>query len=366
MTSRERLICVMTGKTPDRTPVAPFVHESTARAWLRDSAADAIEGTLAYCRHFGFDVILRNFNIRPDEIGPSTANWIVTRESETHGDLTTETVRVRTPGGTLTQKTDITHLTPYLTVSARREHFIKAPEDFALLRRYQPEPEPADLSALRRAKALTGEAGILAPWYFGVYSYMAQLRPLQELLIDPFEDPEFYEDLAAYALERLEAALRPVLDEGLDMVSYTGNIASSTMVGARYFERYVLPHEQRLIDFIKSRCLGMVYHNCGDGDALIPLYNRLGMTCYESMTEPPYADNSLLHCAEGFLQEIALMGNLDQIEFLKKASPEAVAARAGQVLRIMRAHPRFILGTSDFIEEGTPEENLFALAVATS
>ena len=362
MTSRERLIAAMTGRPADRIAVAPFVYSSTVRSWKTDIDADVIEGTIEFCNHYGFDNILRNFNIRHNDLAVSTEYWQIRQHDEKEGNVTTTTTRIKTPEGDLQQQVAVTQVTPFLSVSAHREYFIKEIKDFRLFQRYQPAPAAPDLTPLKTAKELIAESGILAPWCWGIFNYLSELRSLDNLLTDPYLEPEFYEELADYALDRLKAALKPVLEEGLDMVSYTGNVAGGSLVGPAYFIQFVLPYEQQLIDYIQKHCLGVIYHNCGDGSNMIGCYNRLMPACYESMTEPPYADNSLVKCAGEFSKDITLMGNIDQINFLKTADAAVVTAKAKEVLNIMRKHPRFILGTSDFLEENTPEENLFALA----
>jgi hypothetical protein len=65
-----------------------------------------------------------------------------------------------------------------------------------------------------------------------------------------------------------------------------------------------------------------------------------------------------------FDPRITLLGSIDQIRFLKEARPEEVRRAARERLDMAAERRGFILGTSDFLEEGTPYENLFALAEA--
>lgn len=364
MTSRERLTAVLKGETADRTPVAPYVYDNTVKEWKQDLHADIISGTLEFCENYGFDCILRNFGIRHDDLAGSDESWNVDKSETNDGRIKTIQTEIKTPEGTLSQTVRYTQITKYLNVSAYTEHFIKCPEDFALLKRYQPKPVPPDLRELRRAKALIGNRGVIAPWTWGVFNYMSNMRSLNDLLTDPYLEPDFYHDLAQYAQERLMTALEPVLSEGVDLLSYTGNVAGGTMVGPKYFMDYVYCYEKPLIDYIQNRCIGIIYHNCGDADSMINCYNALSPVCYESMTEPPFADNSLEKCLNGFDKNITLMGNIDQIDFLKKANAEAVYERAGKIVDLAASRGHFILGTSDFLEEGTPSENLYALARA--
>jgi len=61
---------------------------------------------------------------------------------------------------------------------------------------------------------------------------------------------------------------------------------------------------------------------------------------------------------------VGLMGGLDQIEFLRKATPAMIRDRVRAMAQIAARHGRFILGTSDYINECTPVENLHAMRMA--
>ena len=362
ITSRERLLNVMQGSMADRTAVAPFVYGNVVREWKGDVNADLISGTIEFCKTYGFDIILRNFNIRADTFSASSSQWQIETTSIEKDSITTEiTTKIETPSGRLVTKRTNTRLNCFHTVTACTESLIKTEEDFRMLARYCP-PSSAPLYELKRAKKVIGQDGILAPWTAGVFNYMAQLRALDDLLTDPYLNPDFYAEFAEYALLCLKNELAPILCEGVDMLSYAGNIANSSLVGPAFFEQFVLPYEKQLVDYIQQRCVGIIYHNCGDGSSMIPCYNALAPRCYESMTEPPYADNSLTDCATGFSQNITLMGGIDQITFLRKATPEQIIKRASDVLRIFSEHQHFILGTSDFLEQKTPKKNLSALS----
>ena len=63
---------------------------------------------------------------------------------------------------------------------------------------------------------------------------------------------------------------------------------------------------------------------------MIEVYNELGMAAYESITEPPYADNDLADAVARFRKDMTLIGNLDQITFLRTASPEQVRRKCGK------------------------------------
>ena len=61
---------------------------------------------------------------------------------------------------------------------------------------------------------------------------------------------------------------------------------------------------------------------------------------------------------------ICLLGNLDQVDFLKTATPAEVDARTRETLRLGKPGGRYIFSTSDYLEIGTPRENVVAMIEA--
>ncbi len=358
MTGRNRILKTIYGEKTDRTAVCPFIYNNVVKE-MYGSDCDVITETVNYANTFGFDLIHRNFNIRYDEFKRDNANF--STNIQTRGGVISNERKLKVGNKVLTECEEQTYLSPNLFVTAQTDFFIKEEDDLQALIENIDKPDSLDLQPLDKAKKLTGENGVVAPWYNGVFNYMSRFRKLDDLLIDPYVDEDFYHKLAQFCLDRLTAGITPVLEAGIDLVSYSGNIASGKLVGPNYFEEFILPYEKKLIDYIKSKSLGVIYHNCGYASNMIDVYNKLDITIYESMTKPPYADNSIEEFAKEFNQNAVLMGNIDQIDFLKTATVKQVENECMETLQ-KAAGRKFILGTSDFLEEGTPKENLLALA----
>ncbi|NLE20949.1 MAG: hypothetical protein GX623_09060, partial [Clostridiales bacterium] len=125
-----------------------------------------------------------------------------------------------------------------------------------------------------------------------------------------------------------------------------------------------LQYEQAAIKEIREGGAEILYHNCGDCNAMLEAYNELGISALESLTPPPFGDCDVQRARSVLSPHIAAVGNLDQIAFLPKAAPEEVSAAARKLLDVWKGRKGFILATSDYLMEDTPAENLRAMARA--
>jgi len=144
----------------------------------------------------------------------------------------------------------------------------------------------------------------------------------------------------------------------MEVIGLQGHIANARSVSPSYFMSYVYPYEKRLIDAIHAQGAFTIYHNCGFARTLWPCYRDLGMTVWETVAAAPQGDNDLAAAKHELGDRICLSGNLDQLHFLKTATPEAVAAATREIMRIGKPGGRYLFAASDFLEKNTPIENV--------
>jgi uroporphyrinogen decarboxylase len=94
------------------------------------------------------------------------------------------------------------------------------------------------------------------------------------------------------------------------------------------------------------------------------LYNDLEMDCWGYITPPPFGDVELDKVLEVIRPDITLRGNIDQVEFLIKASTEDVKERVKDVVLKAKRRGNFILSTTDFFFDETPYDNIEAFVKA--
>ncbi len=367
MTGRQRLLDTFSGRRTDRVPVAPFLFSNVVNERSGGVPEDPIAACIDLYKQYGFDILLRNYIITSymDETRISCDHWRteVTLEGDV-GNNWDEITTITTPERVLTQRKSMRRVTPYEVVEAPTEYFIKEPEDFEQFKKYQPPLGSCDCSMVTHARELVGEDGLTGPWVHGVFNLCASYRDLADVLADLYDDPAFYAEMMEYFYVRVTDFIGQVIDAGADFISLSGNMANGSMVGPVLFKKFVMPYEMRLIDFIHQRGAKIIYHNCGDARALLPLYNQMHLDMFETLTEPPYGDVDLEEALQVVQPPTVLSGNIDQIDFLMTATPEEVTEVVKRTILRVKERGSFIFACTDYLRERTPEANLRAFADA--
>ncbi len=363
MTGRERLLRTLAAQPVDRRAIAPFLHANFVREFFHSNEVDVAVETATVYEELGFDMIHRNCTPEYDDFAIAGPNWTPEVSERQGPDWVEKAVVVRTPGGALRRVTRSGRLYEYETSCFLVEAPIKQPADLELCAKYQPPVPRLDTTEITRARGIVGDRGLTAPWVQGAFNEVAYLVRGSAILLDPLDDEGFYRELISYFLKRNLEKLRQFVEAGADFISIAGNEANGTTVGPAYFRSYVLQYEKELMAALHRMGGRAIYHNCGGAALLLPILREIGMDVYESLTPPPFGDTNLEQAVE-VMAGVPLMGGLDQIQFLREATPDQVRERVRQMARVTAGHKQFILGTSDYINEYTPLENVLAMRSA--
>jgi uroporphyrinogen-III decarboxylase len=370
MTSRERILTVLRGGIPDRVPVVPFIQEEYL-AWVYPDrqTLDRVDTVVELSQSLKFDIIAKhNRYMFPAFMRRDHLNWRVRRETVREDALWVTRVEITTPDRTLTQesvKPDAGAATQGL-MSAMRKHLLETADDIAAFVRWLPEPDAETvrdmLATATGWRQRVGDLGINAPWgWAGVFNYASDLWGIENLMMAPYTDESLYSTLMEKLTTSMMAYNAPLIQGGADAIGLQGHIANARSVSPDYFMEHVFPYEKRLIDALHSQGAFTVYHNCGCARAFYPCYRELGMTIWETVSEPPQGDNDLAEAKRVMGDRVCLLGNLDQLRFLKTATPAEVDAKAREIVRVGKPGGRYLFAASDFLEKGTPLDNVTAM-----
>jgi uroporphyrinogen-III decarboxylase len=94
------------------------------------------------------------------------------------------------------------------------------------------------------------------------------------------------------------------------------------------------------------------------------LYNQLDIDVWGYLTPPPFGDVDLDEALRVIRPDLVLRGNIDQVEFLVKASPEDIRVKVRELTEKVKPRGNWILSTTDFFLDGVPYGNIEAFAEA--
>jgi uroporphyrinogen decarboxylase len=373
MTSRERLILTLQGKKADRIPVSPFLWYNNMFEMFHyipeidtnynPPDIDIVSKWVEYCEVFGFDVMFAGGFLFDRFVPGTAADWDVSISKEGDTDSQRRTTMVRTPAGTLTQVMNFKRSEPHLIVLAVEKYLIDSREDFEILRRYAPPAEYVDLGVITRARQVVGDKGLVNLAAFGAFNTLNMFRRLESMMMDPMIDEGFYREMMDWVTAWNVELLRKVVRAGADAVELGGNLVTSG-AGPDFFKSYDLQYENALGRQIHRDGAFVVYHNCGDAQKIMHLYNDLEIDCWGYLTGQPFGDVVLEDALRTIRPDMALRGNIDQVEFLRKASPAEIRERVRALLDKVKPRGNWILSTSDFFFDGNSYDNIHAFAKA--
>lgn len=369
MTSRERLLCVLNGGTPDEVPVSPFVQEEYLSYYFQKKNTSRLYDAVALRGELDFDLTARMYvNETPYFLQRSFLNWEVDNHTEVVDGNYIRTLTVKTPERTLKQVEGA----PYNPLVLNGIHFatveylLKDADDFEVFRKYCPKLEKCDADRIldggREARRVIGDLGVACPWGMGgVYNLVSNYMDVQDMMVDALTEEDYYQEYMNFFADLIVSDYEVLVQSEYDGVGVQGNIANGEMMSADFFDEHVLPYEKRVINVLREGGKPTIYHNCGKARQLYPCYPKLGITVWETVAEAPQGDSVLKDAKEFFGDRLVLSGNFDQVHFLKEAAPEEIEKRAYEQMMTGKQGGHYIFACSDYLENGTPLENVKAL-----
>ncbi len=193
---------------------------------------------------------------------------------------------------------------------------------------------------------------LIEGWVEGPCAAAANLRGMENVMADFYEDPGFVADLFEFTLRMELDFARAQIEAGADIIG-VGDAAAS-LVGPGIYRKTVWPFEKRLVDGVHALGSRVRLHICGNTNPLLEEIGKLGCDIVDLDSMVALADGRK---AMGETQ--ILLGNLDPVRVLKSGSAADVASALSVCHR--EAGSRYIVGAGCEIPRDTPEENVRAM-----
>jgi len=208
------------------------------------------------------------------------------------------------------------------------------------------------LLAVGLLKREAGDRRLVEGWIEGPCAQAADLRGINNLMLDFYDDPPFVEELLEFVVAMEVEFARAQIDNGADSIG-VGDAASS-LVGPAIYERFIWPRQLRMVDAVRSMGAVVRLHICGDTRPLLSGMGRLGCEIVDLDYPAPM---EMGRRAMGEAQ--VLLGNIDPVRVLLQGTPESVRKELEACW--LQAGPRYIVGAGCEVARGTPDANMRAM-----
>ena len=379
MTSKERMLCAMTGGQPDIVPVAPDISgmlpvRAAGRpywdAYLYDNPP-AWQLYLEQVKKFDFDgwFIYGGLGPCPDD----------EREFRTEiREQTVEKIVVRrycdTPDGTLWQERVYFRDNPEVI---RTSNWVKdVDRDLPVyLKYFFPDPSSSGAEHFQAQKEAIGDYGVAGccvnypelgllyidvidgTGYDGQRSTPNGLERTTYLYYDRHDRVEEY----AAVFEAWAVAYTKRLLEASPDFLLLGNSGTLVFNSIDIFRDLALPTLRQQTRLAKEAGIPTMLHSCGNQRQLVEICaNETDLDCINPLEPYPGGDCDLAEVKQTFGRTLALMGNLSTT-LVTMGTASEVRTAAEQAIDAAKEGGGFILSTGDECGAETPDENIHAL-----
>lgn len=189
-------------------------------------------------------------------------------------------------------------------------------------------------------------------WIEGPCAEAADLRGINNLMLDCMDDPEFVVDLFEHIVHMQISFAHAQIEAGADLIGI-GDAAAS-LVGPAIYDKLVWSFEKRLVDAIHVMGARVRLHICGNTRRILRSIGTLNC----DMVDLDYL--APISAGRAFMQETqVLLGNIDPVRVLQNGTEidvySAIAACHAQ------AGDAYVIGAGCEVPRDTPPDNLLAL-----
>jgi MtaA/CmuA family methyltransferase len=197
-----------------------------------------------------------------------------------------------------------------------------------------------------------GGQRLIEGWIEGPCAEAADLRGINRLMTDFFDDPAFVRDLFDFVVEMELRFAKAQVNAGAELIGL-GDAAAS-LVGPQIYDEFVRPCEQKMVDAIHAMGAKVRLHICGNIRRILPAVGSLGCDVVDIDFMVPL-DEARQAMGPGQV----LAGNLHPAGLLRSGAPEAITQAVAECHR--QAGPRYIIAAGCEVPRDTPEANVLAL-----
>ena len=363
MTGRERILTAISHEEPDRVPISPRVA-----AWMTTE--------------YGDSSLTMQLDKLPDMdfmhiVGEGTRNYLISYPEQydlpqveveqskyEEGDYQVVERTFHTPAGDLSDRTKAPPSMREYGVSPnpiKTEYLVKGTDDLDALRYVLAETN-TNLDYVHDVEEQIGDRGVAMVCVRSALDHNAgDARGMQNLMMDYYDDREFFDELLSIFHQRSLAQVEAALEAGVQFIfgSWYYNSLSAGW-SPQTFEEVFVPQIREHVELTHDYDAYYDYYDDGNLANSMEMIADAGIDVLETCTPPPVCDFDLAQAKEKIGDKTTIKGYVDLLYVVKHGTPELVEDTVREAMEIAKPGGGFIIGSSDSFREGTPRENITA------
>lgn len=208
------------------------------------------------------------------------------------------------------------------------------------------------IQAVALFKERIGNERIIEGWIEGPCALAANVRGINTLMIDFYDDPPFVNELLEFVTDVGIAFARAQHDAGADLIG-VGDAVSS-LIGRPIFEKIIAPYHVKLVAALRSMGFKTRSHICGNTTKICETRAALGYDIID--IDSPV---SLELARQKMGPKAIILGNIPTVKVMEQGTAEQVRAAAVDCHRACGEN--HIISAGCEVPRSTPIENMDAL-----
>lgn len=209
------------------------------------------------------------------------------------------------------------------------------------------------IQAIDLLRERVGSEKLVEGWIEGPCAEAADLRGINTLMLDFYDDPTFVRDLFEFVVAMELRFAKAQVEAGAELIGI-GDAAAS-LVGPQIYESFIWPYEKKLVDGVHALGARARLHICGNTRFALEGMGRLGCEIVDLDFPSPLPEGRTRMGPNQIL-----LGNMNPVTVLRNGSRDdvwnALATSHAQ------AGNRLILGAGCEVPRDTPHAHLHAFA----
>ena len=357
MTQRERLLTALRGEIPDRVPVTwelvgRYAHALTGReTWEAMCDAHRMIGSAIFnLQGVGPVVHTRH--------GPGFENRSETSTGPDGSHITTQTIR--TPSGTITQKSIADFVPGDPLLGKRVEYFVKTHSDYEVLADFVQEgvrTASLDNSASLEARQYVGDDGLAGFWMSDSLYQLANSRPPADFVLDLVDEPGLIEEILSVIDRQKELEIQAFNESAAEVLVYDICWASTDLLNPQLVERFVIPRAREAVNNVSGdKIVG--FFTSGRIRAVVPRLVELGPAFIQHFDV--LGDCDLAEVKQAFGERTCIIGNYSPV-ILSRGTIQQAREEARRCLDAAMEGGGYIMSSSDEVPADARLDNMKAV-----